>query len=428
MELGPLYRQHHTFVWQALRCLGVHDHEVDDAVQDVFVVVYRRLDAFEGRSSIRTWLYGIARRVAWKYRTRAQREVARVSSFRESLDDADLEAATDRQRAFEVLQTFLEELDDDRREAFVLAEFASLRAPEIARALDVNLNTVYSRLRSARIELDRTVTRLRARDAASVVSAAKRQRPEPRRAAQAWAAVVATVGLPQVGTAVGIWGVSAASAGWAAAVVLGAGLLGATVSTVTTEGVDAEEVADLARPDARARKEPAPSLSLTGGTDSASFAAAPRPMPVGADGTGARLQGSPRGTLPERRSEPANRRDDRDAPENAASPVADATAQDSPMLADEVAQVRAIRAAVESGRRVVEAIERYRTKYPDGSLRIEVEALAVEMECRTRSQEASRFRDAFLERWPDHALASRLASICADDGYDAAHEGGTGAP
>src|SRR5690606_30008683 len=211
--------------------LGVSDVDVDDAVQDVFVVVYRRLDTFEGRSSVRTWLYGIARRVAWKYRTRAQRNVARVTRLTELQDDADLEAATDRRRAFEVLCTFLEQLDDDRRQAFVLSEFASLRAPEIARALDVNLNTVYARLRTARTELDRTVHRLRARDSAAIIRAAKRQRPEAHRAEQTWAAVAATMGLPAVARSTA--GIGTVSIGWATTLVLGAGLLGGTISTVT---------------------------------------------------------------------------------------------------------------------------------------------------------------------------------------------------
>lgn len=443
MELGPLYRKHHTFVWQALRCLGVSDVDVDDAVQDVFVVVYRRLDTFEGRSSVRTWLYGIARRVAWKYRTRAQRNVARVTRLTELQDDADLEAATDRRRAFEVLCTFLEQLDDDRRQAFVLSEFASLRAPEIARALDVNLNTVYARLRSARTELDRTVHRLRARDSAAILRAAKRQRPEAHRAEQTWAAVAATVGLPAV--ALSTAGIGTVSIGWATTLVLGAGLLGDTISTVTraqprgaaaasslpaevrreavgraaandhrnvepptdlsgvSDGRSASETASVPADGSPLRRDPA-ERSASAGEPAARFAGhsdvtSPDTVAAGRGGASASQPNTAGRTASSSAEEP-----------HRASGLA--TTADASALAEELAAVRSIRATVEAGRSADDAIARYRATYPDGTLRIEVEALAVEMACRRNSADAVRVHEAFLRRWQDPGLASRLASMC----------------
>ena len=61
-----------TFVWQRLRQLGVPDCDVDDVTQEVFLVVQRKLHEFEGRSSLRTWLYAIALRKASDYRRRAR--------------------------------------------------------------------------------------------------------------------------------------------------------------------------------------------------------------------------------------------------------------------------------------------------------------------------------------------------------------------
>src|SRR5262245_20245633 len=76
-EFSAFYEQYFAFVWRSVRRLGVADHAVDDAVQDVFVVVHRRLAEFEGRSSVRSWLFGIALRVA-RARRRSDLRKSRV--------------------------------------------------------------------------------------------------------------------------------------------------------------------------------------------------------------------------------------------------------------------------------------------------------------------------------------------------------------
>ena len=143
LEFGEVYREHHAFVWQTLRCLGVVDSALDDAVQDVFVVVYRRLAEFEGRAAIKTWLFEIVRRVASRYRTRAHRDAARTFELPELRGEDDLDAAVDRALAVELLRAFADTLDEDRLRVFVLSEFGQMRGREIAEELGVNLNTVY---------------------------------------------------------------------------------------------------------------------------------------------------------------------------------------------------------------------------------------------------------------------------------------------
>src|SRR5688572_24262740 len=64
LSLRALYEEHFQFVWRSLRRLGVREADVPDAVQDVFLVVHRKLPEFEGRSKVTTWLFGIALRVA----------------------------------------------------------------------------------------------------------------------------------------------------------------------------------------------------------------------------------------------------------------------------------------------------------------------------------------------------------------------------
>jgi RNA polymerase sigma-70 factor (ECF subfamily) len=159
-----LYEAHFDFVWRSLRRLGIPDAQMDDAVQDVFLVVHRRLDGFEGRSTVKTWLFGIALKVASLYRRTAQRRPT------EPLDDepvdpsaSSTDALTEAADAARVVRELLETLDADRRAVFVLAELEQMTAPEISSALGMNLNTVYSRLRLARRDFDAALARHRAR-------------------------------------------------------------------------------------------------------------------------------------------------------------------------------------------------------------------------------------------------------------------------
>jgi RNA polymerase sigma-70 factor, ECF subfamily len=166
-----LYQDHFDFVWRSARRLGVAERSLDDAVQDVFIVVHRRLGEFEGRSSVRSWIYGIARRVAHDHRRRARRKERGEALPEGGLADprapSPVEAAA-RAQAVALLYQLLDALDDDKREVFVLAELEQMTVPEIADSIGANVNTVYSRLRAARIAFDQAVARHHARERSSL--------------------------------------------------------------------------------------------------------------------------------------------------------------------------------------------------------------------------------------------------------------------
>jgi RNA polymerase sigma-70 factor (ECF subfamily) len=148
---AEIFRDHAPRVWRALRRLGIAEADVPDLCQDVFVVVHRKLPEFEGRSTLATWIYGIAVRVAADHRRRAhvrrERAVAEVPEERRSAPQFESLA---RERARVMLDAALDTLDDDKRAVFVLYEIEQLAMPEIAEALDCPLQTAYSRLYSAR--------------------------------------------------------------------------------------------------------------------------------------------------------------------------------------------------------------------------------------------------------------------------------------
>jgi RNA polymerase sigma-70 factor (ECF subfamily) len=166
-----VYEQHFDLVYRNVRRLGVPDAGVDDAVQEVFLVVHRRLGEFEGRSSLRTWVFAIVAHVARDCRRTLRRKSPHLRTPDSAVDAdtvpderADPHARTERSEGVRLLHRVLDALDDDKRAVLVMAELEQMSAPEIAEVLGENVNTIYARLRAARRDFDEAAQRERARD------------------------------------------------------------------------------------------------------------------------------------------------------------------------------------------------------------------------------------------------------------------------
>jgi RNA polymerase sigma-70 factor (ECF subfamily) len=161
LDFDDVYERHFDFVWRSLRLLGVPPEVVEDATQDTFSVVSRRLARFEGRSSLRTWLFAILQRVAANHRRTSRRKLQRLAPLDDGVaalgptPHARAEAA----ETIDLIQSFCDTLDLERREVFVLALLEELPAPEVAQVLEIPVNTVYSRVRSLREGLRRALDR-----------------------------------------------------------------------------------------------------------------------------------------------------------------------------------------------------------------------------------------------------------------------------
>ena len=151
------FRQHFGLVWRSLRRLGVKPGQLDDAAQDVFLVVHRRWGQQEG-CSLTTWIYGVAVRVASDYRRRVRRH-ARVENleFDPPAAGATPEQEVQLREAGQLLHHLLSSLKPKQREVFVAVELEQLSVPEVARALGLRLNTAYTRLRAARRSFERAL-------------------------------------------------------------------------------------------------------------------------------------------------------------------------------------------------------------------------------------------------------------------------------
>ena len=169
---AEVYQQTFAFVWRTARRLGVMDSAVDDVVQEVFVTVYRRLDQFEGRCSVKTWVFSILMGIVRNYR-RSRRRKGAAEPISAPVVDPDLleDRAADpleqasRAEAGRMVHKLLDEMTEDKAIVFVLAELEGLTVPEISELIGANVNTVYSRLRAGRKEFDQALGRMRMRDA-----------------------------------------------------------------------------------------------------------------------------------------------------------------------------------------------------------------------------------------------------------------------
>jgi RNA polymerase sigma-70 factor (ECF subfamily) len=168
LDVATVHERHVDFVWKNLQRLGVRPPDLEDALQDVFVVVHRRLDSFNGSSLLTTWLFGICLRVALAYRRRShvRRERTFIELEAELGTDAEQgpEALTIARQTRLQLERVLDSLEPQRRAVFTMFELEDMSAPVIARTLGIPLGTVYSRLSAARIDFKKALERLRKRD------------------------------------------------------------------------------------------------------------------------------------------------------------------------------------------------------------------------------------------------------------------------
>jgi len=172
MTLQQIYDQQGDFVWRMLRRLGVPERDLPDAMQEVFLSVYRNLPRFEWRCSLTTWLFTVCRSIARDHRRRVyhQREVQEDGSIEAQVDlRADVHGAAEASERLLLLESILSELAPEQRNVFVLFEIERMTGEEASEALAIPLGTVYSRLALARKAFRQALARRDLREAARAV-------------------------------------------------------------------------------------------------------------------------------------------------------------------------------------------------------------------------------------------------------------------
>jgi RNA polymerase sigma-70 factor, ECF subfamily len=154
LDVAGIYAKHASFLWKSLYRMGEPEADLPDVLQEVLLVVHRRLGSFDGSCRLTTWLFAICLRVASTARRgrRRRREdptdpTEQSSALVESNDPERCALARDARRR---LEWALDGLDPEKRAVLVMFELEGIACAEIAQLLGVPRGTVFSRLSSAR--------------------------------------------------------------------------------------------------------------------------------------------------------------------------------------------------------------------------------------------------------------------------------------
>lgn len=347
-DFVALYIQHLDFVWRNLRALGVPAGDLDDAAQDTFVVAYRRRNDFHDGTSVRAWLYGIARRVASRQRRGGGRRARLAEALAAQPREApSLEALAQQHEAWRAALAFLDQLPPAQREAFWLTEVEGLTAAQAGAAIGVSSNTISSRLRAARLALARHGDVLRARDQGELGRGLRRAgAPSARQRRRAVAALGTRVhALAASSTVASGTGLYLGAAAAAVAIAVG-------VSVSRGEPAPPRPPPSVERPTAHSAAIPEPPLRDAPAPTSESPNEPPPPLE--------RPTPTPRSARPTSAPKPS---------------AASSLAQESKL-------VRAIQAALrDDPAHALALVSRHHARFPHGVLTLEADALAVQASC-----------------------------------------------
>lgn len=155
LDFERVYTENFDFIWRAVRGLGVPVATADDVTQDVFLIVHRKLAEVQTKTALRSWLFGVTRRVCKDYR----RALGRRGVHLELAGQHEADTAEDPQekmqarQALQAVERFASELEEERRALFFLALIEGLNINDVAETLGWNANTTYSRVRVLRQQL-----------------------------------------------------------------------------------------------------------------------------------------------------------------------------------------------------------------------------------------------------------------------------------
>lgn len=162
-----VYAKYFDFVWASVRRLGVDASAIDDVVQDIFIAIHSHLHSVQRPEALKSWIYSVTRRtVSNHHRAVRARGGKATTPFLDQLASGQPTPfeVTEKNSNLQLLASLLAELEEPKREVFALVELEEMSVPDVADALEIPLNTAYSRLRAARTAFEAAVARHDARD------------------------------------------------------------------------------------------------------------------------------------------------------------------------------------------------------------------------------------------------------------------------
>jgi RNA polymerase sigma-70 factor, ECF subfamily len=161
LSFREIFDRELTSVYNALRRLGIRSADLPDATQEVFATIAAVLGDYDPTRPLRPWVFGVTYRVGMRYLDVAhrRREVpAEIPDAPDSAPQAD--AVVEGKEARDLARDALAKVEPSKRAVLILAHFEGLTVPEIASALQIPVNTAYSRLHRAREDFSEAARKL----------------------------------------------------------------------------------------------------------------------------------------------------------------------------------------------------------------------------------------------------------------------------
>lgn len=364
-RLDQLYRRFSRRVRWVARARGVPEAALDDVVHDAFLRIFHKYPERDRTVPLANWVDGIARNVAFTHRRSHARRARRDAASPQPSQELGPDEALARKDAWRALQTFLDGLDADQREAFILCDVLKTPAPEVARATGVKLNTVYSRVRLAR----RRFAQSFGPEPGAVREAMKQERRGAEHSRRAMALLLTDLGIggTVASTATAGASLSAIAAIAAVATVGGAAILFAPPPSAAT---DDRTEPPRSEPKQIERTQPAPPIA----SSSPPTTPAARPLDRATPALPARPQHAAPSPLARTKASPAVK------------------LQKPDPLAAEVALLSEARTHLTRGRpaEALRLVERHRTLFPTGALEAQRRGIERDAACATGDEDRAR--------------------------------------
>jgi RNA polymerase sigma-70 factor, ECF subfamily len=174
---SAIYAREFRYVWANVHRMGVPPRDLPDVTHDVLFAVFKNLWKYDAERPFRPWLFGILIRVTSDYRRLARNHREVLDQAPETVDPASLPDVTlEVREQWRIIDEGLRRLDVRRRAILIMHDFDGHTARDIAEVLGLSLNTVFSRLRSARLFLANAAIRATSETEPTSLPTANRRR------------------------------------------------------------------------------------------------------------------------------------------------------------------------------------------------------------------------------------------------------------
>ncbi len=148
-----IYKATSSFVYNVALRITYNKEDAQEVTQEVFLIMHSKLKQFRGESSLKTWVYRIAVNCAINFARKTKGQKNSSVEYEDHLAprvEADVHKQIEKEHHHTAVDKILSSLNEEHRTCVILRNIEGLSYQQIAETLQININTVRSRLKRAR--------------------------------------------------------------------------------------------------------------------------------------------------------------------------------------------------------------------------------------------------------------------------------------